>query len=129
MPTMKKLTPILYVERIEPSIPFWVDRLGFERTAEVPHEDHLGFLILQKDGVEVMYQTRASVQADAPTVAERLTMEGSLLFIEVDDLDAVERALDGVERVVPRRKTSYGADEIFVREPAGNIVGFAQFGS
>jgi uncharacterized glyoxalase superfamily protein PhnB len=128
MPTMKKLTPILYVEQIEPSIPFWVDRLGFERTAEVPHEDHLGFLILQKDGVEVMYQTRASVQADAPAVAEGLTMKGSLLFIEVDDLDAVEQALEGVEQVVPRRKTSYGADEIFVREPAGNLVGFAQFG-
>ncbi|HEX8451356.1 MAG TPA: VOC family protein [Longimicrobium sp.] len=129
MPTMKKLTPILYVERIEPAIPFWVDRLGFERTAEVPHEEHLGFLILEKDGVEVMYQTRASVQADAPAVAEGLTMEGSLLFIEVDDLDAVERALQGVEQVVPRRKTPYGADEIFVREPAGNLVGFAQFGS
>lgn len=128
MPTMKKLTPILYVERIEPAIAFW-ERLGFARTAEVPHEDHLGFLILQKDGVEVMYQTRDSVQADLPAVAERLTMEGSMLFIEVDDLDAVERALEGAERVVPRRKTFYGADELFVREPAGNLVGFAQFGT
>ena len=129
MPAMKKLTPILYVERIEPAIAFWVDRLGFARTAEVPHEAHLGFLILQKDGVEVMYQTRDSVHADAPALAERLPMEGSLLFIEVDDLDGVERALEGVERVVPRRKTPYGADEIFVREPAGNLVGFAQFGA
>ena len=128
MPTMKKLTPILYVDRIEPAIPFWVDLLGFERTAEVPHGEHLGFLILQKDGVEVMYQTRASVQADAPALAERLSMEGSILFIEVDDLDGVERALAGVEHVVPRRQTSYGAQEIFVREPAGNLVGFAQFG-
>lgn len=128
MPTMKKLTPILYVERIEPAISFWVDRLGFERGAEVPHEDHLGFLILEKDGVEVMYQSRASVQADAPALAERMPMEGSFLFFEVDDLDAVERALEGVEQVVPRRKTFYGAEEIFVREPAGNMVGFAQFG-
>jgi catechol 2,3-dioxygenase-like lactoylglutathione lyase family enzyme len=128
MPTMKKLTPILYVDRIEPAIPFWVDRLGFERGAEVPHEDHLGFLILEKDGVEVMYQSRASVQADAPALAERMPMEGSFLFIEVDDLDAVERALADVERVVPRRQTPYGAQEIYVREPAGNLVGFAQFG-
>jgi uncharacterized glyoxalase superfamily protein PhnB len=128
MPTMKKLTPILYVERIEPVIPFWADRLGFERTAEVPHGEHLGFLILQKDGVEIMYQTRDSVRADAPELAERLPMEGSLLFIEVDDLDGVERAVQGAEIVVPRRKTPYGADEIFVREPAGNLVGFAQFG-
>ena len=50
-----------------------------------------------------------------------------MLFIEVEDLDAVERALEGVEPVVPRRKTFYGADELIVREPAGNVVTFAQF--
>lgn len=128
MPSIKKVTPILYVERIEPAIPFWVDRLGFTRTAEVPHEDHLGFLILEKDGIEIMYQTRGSVLADLPAVADELAMRGSILFIEVDDLAAVERAMEGVEAVVPRRRTPYGAEEIFVREPAGNVVGFAQFG-
>jgi catechol 2,3-dioxygenase-like lactoylglutathione lyase family enzyme len=127
MPTPKKLTPILYVDQIEPSIAFWVERLGFERGAEVPHGDALGFLILQKGPVEVMYQTRASVQADAPAVAERHPTGGSFLFMEVEDLDAVERAMEGIEVVVPRRRTFYGAEEIFVREPAGNLVGFAQF--
>src|SRR6266852_3502350 len=29
--------------------------------------------------------------------------------------------------VVPKRTTFYGATEIFVREPGGNLVGFAQF--
>ncbi len=128
MPTMKKLTPILYVERIEPALSFWEDRLGYTRTVEVPHGDALGFVILEKDGVEIMYQTRDSVAADLPAVADGLTMRGSLLFIEVDDLAAVERAIEGAEVVVPRRKTAYGADEVFVREPAGNVVGFAQFG-
>lgn len=127
MPTIKKLTPILYVERIEPVLPFWVDRLGYTRTAEVPHGDVLGFVILEKDGVEIMYQTRDSVHADLPVVADGLVMRGSLLFIEVDDLAAVERAMEGAEILVPRRKTPYGAEEVFVREPAGNVVGFAQF--
>jgi catechol 2,3-dioxygenase-like lactoylglutathione lyase family enzyme len=128
MPTIRKVTPILYVDRIEPSLPFWEERLGFERGAEVPHGDALGFVILHKDGTEIMYQTRASVEADAPALAAGHPTGGSFLFIEVDDLDAVARALDGVEVVVPRRRTFYGADEIFVREPAGNVVGFAQFG-
>ena len=128
MPTIKKLTPILFVERIEPVLPFWVERLGYTRTAEVPHGDALGFVILEKDGVEIMYQTRDSILADAPAVADGLPMRGSLLFIEVDDLAAVERAMEGVEIVVPRRTTPYGAEEVFVREPAGNVVGFAQFG-
>ncbi|HEV2736008.1 MAG TPA: hypothetical protein VGV85_14270, partial [Longimicrobiaceae bacterium] len=83
---MKKLTPVLYVEEIEPALPFWVERLGFAKTAEVPHGDRLGFVILQKGGVEVMYQTRDSVREDLPQVAG-MPMGGSMLFVEVDDLD------------------------------------------
>ena len=123
---MKKLTPVLYVEEIEPALPFWVERLGFEKTAEVPHGDRLGFVILQKGAVEIMYQTRDSVREDVPALGGMPT-GGSMLFVQVDDLDAVERALEGIEPVTPRRKTFYGADELIVREPAGNVVTFAQF--
>ena len=121
-----KLTPVLIVEAIEPCLSFWVDRLGFTKTVEVPHGDQLGFVILVRDGVEVMYQTRASVQGDVPAVADT-PARGNLLYFEVDDLDAVESALKGVQQVIPRRTTFYGAQEIIVREPGGNVVTFAQF--
>lgn len=124
---MKKITPLLYVEEIEPVLGFWMDRLGFEKTVEVPEGERLGFVILRRGAVELMYQTRASVQADVAPLADA-PMRGSFLFIEVDDLDEVERALEGVDPVVPRRTTFYGADELIVREPAGNAVTFAKFG-
>jgi uncharacterized glyoxalase superfamily protein PhnB len=127
MSTMKKLTPVLYVEQIEPVLAFWVERLGFEATTEVPEGDRLGFVILAKDGVEVMYQSRASVQGDVPELAST-PMGGSCLFIEVGDLDEIEASLEAVEPVVPRRTTFYGADELIVREPGGNVVTFAEFG-
>jgi len=120
----EKLTPVLYVEAIEPVLPFW-ERLGFERTVEVPEGDLLGFVILERDGIEVMYQTRASVEGDVPALADT-PMGGSMLYFEVADLDAVDATLEGMERVIPRRTTFYGAEELFVREPAGNVVGFAQ---
>lgn len=125
---IKKITPILYVDAIEPVLPFWEERLGFTRTTEVPEGDRLGFVILAKDGVEIMYQTRASVAADVPALADT-PMGGTILFIEVDSLEPVLAALEGIEPVVPRRQTFYGADEMSVREPAGNIVGFAAFGA
>lgn len=124
---MKKLTPVLFVEAIEPVLPFWVDRLGFETTAEVPEGDRLGFVILKRGDVEIMYQTRESVAGDIPPLADS-PMRGSFLFVEVEDLDAVEHALQGVEPVVPRRTTFYGADELIVREPAGNVVTFGRMG-
>ena len=123
---LKKISPVLQVESIEPVLSFWTERLGFQVTAEVPHGDHMGFVILEKDGYEVMYQTRASVEADASTLAGH-PLAGTILFIEVDDIDAIESALADAEVLVPRRTTFYGSTEIFVREPAGNVVGFAQF--
>lgn len=123
---ISKLTPVLMVEAIEPVLEFWVTRLGFTKTIEVPHEGRLGFVGLERDGIEIMYQTKASVASDiAPLAAS--PMKGTFLFLQVDDLDAVESALDGITPIVPRRKTFYGADELIVREPAGNAVTFAQF--
>ena len=126
-PVLEKLTPILYVEAIEPVLPFWTDRLGFRVTGEVMEDDRLGFIMMERDGVEVMIQTRESVENDVPSIADT-PMGGTILFIQVEDLDAIEAALGGVEILVPRRTTPYGAEEIFVREPGGNVVGFAEFG-
>ncbi|HEY0025713.1 MAG TPA: VOC family protein [Longimicrobium sp.] len=126
---MKKLTPVLVVDAIEPCLPFWVDRLGFTRTIEVPEDDRLGFVALEKDGVEVMVQTRSSAVASAPGMEEFPFGGPTHLYIEVSDFDAVDRALEGAEVIVPRRTTSYGATEIVVREPCGHFIGFASMAS
>jgi uncharacterized glyoxalase superfamily protein PhnB len=123
--TMKKLTPVIMVDAIESCLPFW-ERLGFTKTAEVPEGDRLGFVILQKDGVEIMYQTHESVEKDAAGLVPRAHGTGAALFIEVSDVSNIQRALDGLEIVVPRRQTFYGMDEIGVREPGGHVVMFAQ---
>jgi hypothetical protein len=129
-PAVKKATPILVVDAIEPCLPFWTG-LGLEVTVTVPHEDRLGFAILQKGSVELMYQSRASIDADlgesgAPAgLGEELSSSTMTLFIEVERLDDVIATLGGAEVVVPRRQTFYGMDEIFVRAPCGSLVGFA----
>jgi uncharacterized glyoxalase superfamily protein PhnB len=123
---MTRLTPVLVVDVIEPVLGFW-DLLGFSKTAEVPHEGALGFVILERDSIQIMYQSRASVAADVPALASK-SAHPAYLFIEVDDLDAVIARLGGITPALPRRKTFYGSDEYIVRDPAGNTVTFAQFG-
>ena len=125
---VQRLAPVLMVDAIEPVLPFWIDRLGFAKTVELPHDGVLGFVILERDGIQIMYQTQASVAADvAPAAAS--PQRGSMLFFEVDDLNTVAKQLDGVSLLVPLRKTFYGSEEVIVREPGGNIVTFAQFGA
>ena len=127
-PTLKQLTPVLIVEAVEPCLKFWTDRLGFEITNKVPDPDgKLIFASVQKGPVEIMYQTRASVMSEQAASANELMGHSVALFITVDDLDKVEKSLAGAPVVKPRHQTFYGSTEMYVREPGGNTVGFAQF--
>lgn len=124
---MKKMTPVLFVNEIEPVLPFWVDRLGFQKTAEVPEGSKLGFVILQKGNVEVMYQTYASVDKDMPSIPQAVRKGPTFLYVEVEKLDPVIEATKGAHVYLPLRTTFYGAKEIGVRDPAGHFITFAQF--
>lgn len=129
---MITITPIVVVDAVEPCLPFWTERLGFEAVATVRHADAVGFAMLQRGDAVVMYQSRASVQDDlvaaAPDrqgLAEELAGSTTTLFVKVDELDPVLDAMAGIEVVVPRRQTFYGMDEVFVRAPCGSLVGLA----
>jgi uncharacterized glyoxalase superfamily protein PhnB len=127
-PALKQLTPVLIVDAVEPCIKFWTDRLGFAVTNQVPDPDgKLIFASVEKEGIEIMYQTRASVISEQPGSAGELMGHSVALFITVADLDPVAKALEGAPVVKPRHETFYGSTEIYVREPGGNTVGFAQF--
>ena len=122
--TFKSLAPVLFVETVEPCLPFWRERLGFELVQEVAEGDAMGFAMLVRDDVTIMYQSRESVRKDMPVLAEEAF--DACLYISVASIDDIEGRLDGVDVVVPRRTTFYGATEIAVREPGGNLVVFAE---
>jgi len=124
---VKRLTPVLLVKDIEPVIPFWVDRLGFTKTIEVPDGNKLGFVTFQKGAAEVMYQTYASVEKDAPKeVAATVGKGPTYLYMEVDNLDAVLAAMKDVKLVMPVRTAFYGMREFSVQDTGGHFITFAQ---
>jgi uncharacterized glyoxalase superfamily protein PhnB len=120
-----KITPILFVDAIEPSLEFWVGRLEFEKIAEVPEGNRLGFVILKKGDSELMLQTRESIKTDAGAASQTTLSMTSCLYIEVETFSDALQRIQGAEVVVPQRDTFYGMREIYVREPEGQIVGFA----
>jgi len=50
----------------------------------------------------------------------------TLLFVEIESLDDVKKALGDWPRLFEERATFYGTREIGVRDPAGNAVILAQ---
>jgi uncharacterized glyoxalase superfamily protein PhnB len=125
---LQHLTPVLVVDEVEPCLRFWTEKLGFTAENQVPGDNGtLGFASAKAGDVEVMYQTRASVLAERPEAADELVGHSTVLFITVDDLGRIETAVSGAPVVKPRHDTFYGTTELYVKEPGGNVVGFAQF--
>ena len=124
--TIKRITPVLFVQAIEPVLPFWVDALGFAKAIEVPGSDGFSFVALQKDGTEVMYQTYASLGEDMPQVVEAAKKGPAFLYIEVDRLDAILESLKKYKMSMPERTAFYGMREVGFQDPAGHYFTFAQ---
>jgi len=123
---IKRATPVLFVDKVEPTRDFF-RRAGFAATVEVPAGKGVGFAILDKDGVQVMVETRGN--ENEAMVVQRLTKESqrAFVFVEVDDLEALIAALGRAEIIVERHKTFYNSDELTYQEPGGHLVTFAQF--
>ena len=124
---VKKLTPVLFVEKIESVLPFWTEHLGFIKTVEVPDGDKLAFIILQQGTAEVMYQSFASVDKEVPAIAVDIRKGPTFLYLEVDDLEAVKAATAGADVYLPEHTTFYGSREIGIKDPAGHFITFAYF--
>ena len=125
--TVEHVAPILVADEIEAVLPFW-QALGFEAVNALESEGKLYFVIIVKDGFAIHYQTTAYIEEQIPETTEILSRGKALLYINVDNLDTVVAALGDAEVVIPRRRTPWNTDEIYVKEPGGNIIAFAKLG-
>ena len=126
---VKKITSILFAEEIEPCIQFWTERLGFQKTIEVPEGNKIGFALLEKNGIELMYQSFASVDKDNAAIGAAVRKGPSFLYVEVADIDAALAAIEGAKIVMPMRTTFYQSKEFGVKDPVGHYLIFAQQGA
>jgi len=120
-----KLTPVLIVEEIESSLPFWTERVGFQNVGQVPEGDRIGFVMLVRDGAELMMQTVASVAKDEPKFVPKDLSPNVGLYFEVEDFADVLKRLEGYPIAMAQRLTFYGMREIGVLAPSGHTVVFA----
>ena len=122
---LTKLSPVLRVKDVEAVLPFWEQRLGFDRKVEIPEGDGLGFVILERDGIEIMLQSESSAQGDLPALAGPSAPGSTALFIEVDDLAPFLERIKPGDQIGPVRETFYGMRELFLKDPAGHVVALA----
>lgn len=120
--TYRRLSPVFLVDRVEPCIEFWAERLGFDIRLQVDGADGIEFVILGKDDAEVIYRSAESLNLDAPGLLDSDHQPWDILHVQVDDLEEILPRLDGLEIVVPLRESGFGGREIYVTEPSGRLV-------
>jgi uncharacterized glyoxalase superfamily protein PhnB len=123
---MIKITPTLIVEKIEPSLKFWTETLGFTKVADVAGEKGLVFAMLVKDTLEVHFQTRESAGTDIPYLKDCKNPPATFLYIDVKDVKTLYEKFKNLDILLPLEKTFYGATHFFIREPGGHVLGFSE---
>ena len=124
---LKKLTPNFMVEDVRKTLDFYRDVLGFETVTTVDNGDEIGFAIVCRDDVEMMFQSRASLSENVPALTGSAIGASQTLLIEVSGIEQLYEQVRGkVEIVVDMHKTFYGTQEFYFRDVNGYILSFQE---
>jgi uncharacterized glyoxalase superfamily protein PhnB len=123
----KKLTPNLMVEDVARTLSFYREVLGFQVLTTLPKQEPFDFAIVQRDGVELMFQSRASLSDNVPALTGVPIGASQTLYIEVEGVRDLHQALhDQVEIVVDFHTTFYGTQEFYFRDINGYVLSFSE---
>ena len=124
---LKKLTPNLMVEDVARTLTFYREALGFETLTTLPEQEPFDFAIVQRDGVELMFQSRASLSDNVPALTGTPIGASQTFYIEVTGIrDLYESLRNKVEIVVDLHDTFYGTQEFYFRDLNGYILSFSE---
>jgi len=124
---LKKLTPNLMVEDVGQTLTFYQDVLGFEVVMTLPETAPFDFAIAQRDGIELMFQSRQSLSENVPALEGSVIGASQTFYIEVTGItDLYQQLRDRVEIVVDLHTTFYGTQEMYFRDINGYILSFSE---
>jgi len=105
--------------------------LGFELLMALPSNDNpVDFAIMQRDNVEIMFQSRASLSENVPALNGALIGASQTLYIEVTGIDQLYSQVHGkADIVVDIHTTFYGTREFYFRDLNGYILSFSEAGA
>jgi uncharacterized glyoxalase superfamily protein PhnB len=124
---LKKLTPNLMVEDVRQTLTFYQDILNFSAVMTLPEIAPFDFAIVQRNGVDLMFQSRQSLSENVPALAGSAISASQTFYIEVAGINELYQQLrDKVEIVVDLHTTFYGTQELYFRDINGYVLSFSE---
>ncbi|MDB5035525.1 MAG: hypothetical protein JWQ98_2766 [Chlorobi bacterium] len=128
--TFSKLTPVLISGDVNRMVDFYRDVLGFTLVATVPDAGEFVFAQMTQGSVEMMFQTRGSIDDTLAPLKENRSGGSLTIYIDVDDVDALLASVRGKAEVVKELEaTFYGTREFTIVDPSGFYLTFAGGGN
>ena len=133
----KKITANIIVSNVNENLDFYEKILGFSLVMAVPEDSQqvvtvrdttapLGFAIIRRDDVELMLQSRKSLDKELPSLAGSHVGTSFTLYIQVDDIEALYKGLkDNAAIIEDLHATFYGAREFCIMNSGGHVLTFA----
>jgi lactoylglutathione lyase len=124
---LKKMTSNLMVEHVNETVAFYKDVLGFALLASVPEEGQFDWAMMKQGGVEIMFQSRASLSGDVPQFKDKAIGGTLTLYVDVQDIKGLYASLQGKVTILHEMATTfYGAQEFTIQDCNGYILTFAE---
>lgn len=120
---LTKLTPVLMTHDVDACVRFW-EEFGLNASITVPGKDGLSFAILDNGSIELMYQTFEMANAQDSNAIKGV--QQSVVYFDATVFDELLPIAQKHEVVKPLHTTPYGLREIYIRDPAGNLIGFSE---
>jgi uncharacterized glyoxalase superfamily protein PhnB len=115
------------VENVQDTVGWYRSVLGFEPTAEVPGENGPVFAIVKHDDVQLMFQSRASLEADLDVLRGAPIAASQTFYIEVDGVEDLRRRIEGKAQIVKDlHDTFYGTREFYFTDCNGYVLSFSE---
>jgi uncharacterized glyoxalase superfamily protein PhnB len=124
----KSMTTNLMVERVDDSVAFYQNILGFSVVASVPNESgKLQFAILSKDGITLMFQEKSNLTEEYPILSTDKVHPSVTLYIAVDNLDELYQELKERHEILGDLHTTfYGSKEFAIADNSGYVLTFTE---
>ena len=127
MTKINKLTPNLIVEKVERSLAFYIDVLGFTPGFTVPEQPPLVFGSVVSGTVEIFFNEKNTAVHEYPAFGGKPIGCTGTMFMEIEGVNALHDRLKGlVPIVMPLVTQFYGMREFAIADPDGYVITFAE---
>ncbi len=126
--SFSSLMPNIMVEDVSQTLEFYTQILGFEQTSVMPESGPPVWTMVQRDQVQIMFQSRATLTEEYPVFQDQPIGASLTHYMTVDQVDDLHQELkDQVKVIREPHTTFYGRREFAFLDCNGHVLVYSQF--